>query len=713
MPRAAPEARVIKDLRDWQKHAAKKNRNKHQWGWFQHNAGDVEYNTAFFNHVSGADGGDTSVLAGSVGDGGMGEGLVEGNMENEYILYYDDIDVEGDYGPMDWETGRRRKEYHSTTDYELKLDRDDLFNDLYELYQANEAADNMTEEEIEAYVSEHFDELFDKYYENLKEKYRSWAEENANDEYEYDEDAGLDDWYDMLYRSSIDIEEALNCIDKATCNRYDLRNLYECQRWPKESKKHLQEMLKKKVAPSTLYTYLAENSLSSIDEDIDDWRVGQTVFADDGYDYKIVNTLDVKDVDGYELAVVALMPEDIGNPRIDDPDFQYAVMLDDNLEWGLCDTYDEAKEWYDGVNDGYYSDGSEYDDDIDWESHWEGELMDVDDDHFDDGHYNSEDDTFGESLDEDTIKQGKHWVNKGKDGTHGKFATKKEADAQRKAMFANGYKESKEDGLEDAAQEYTSANTSINSTKLPAIFSMVSFKPETINLDYGGGKFDNATTALEGKGVTNLVYDPYNRSAGHNKDVINTIRKNGGADTVTYSNVLNVIKEPEARAVVIKNIYKLLKPNGVAYFTVYEGTGKGDEGPTKSGYQLNRKTGEYIDEIMDVFPSVERHGKLIIAYKGIKEDITEAISEGKVTDLNIEINDDGSYEEWLDKAEYKLHELAQELRYLKHPARRREINAGGDDSMEELQERIAAASKEYDELKKQYDVVLAEYEKHI
>lgn len=48
-----------------------------------------------------------------------------------------------------------------------------------------------------------------------------------------------------------------------------------------------------------------------------------------------------------------------------------------------------------------------------------------------------------ESLTEDTVKtsEGK-WTNKGKDGTHGKFKTKKEADAQRKAMFANGYNES-------------------------------------------------------------------------------------------------------------------------------------------------------------------------------------------------------------------------------------------------------------------------------
>ena len=46
-----------------------------------------------------------------------------------------------------------------------------------------------------------------------------------------------------------------------------------------------------------------------------------------------------------------------------------------------------------------------------------------------------------ESLTEDTVKQGSSWVNKGDTGeTHGKFKTKKEADAQRRAMFAQGYK---------------------------------------------------------------------------------------------------------------------------------------------------------------------------------------------------------------------------------------------------------------------------------
>lgn len=44
-------------------------------------------------------------------------------------------------------------------------------------------------------------------------------------------------------------------------------------------------------------------------------------------------------------------------------------------------------------------------------------------------------------LNEDTIKTDKGWTNKGKSGkTHGYFKSKKDADAQRKAMFASGYK---------------------------------------------------------------------------------------------------------------------------------------------------------------------------------------------------------------------------------------------------------------------------------
>lgn len=174
------------------------------------------------------------------------------------------------------------------------------------------------------------------------------------------------------------------------------------------------------------------------------------------------------------------------------------------------------------------------------------------------------------------------------------------------------------DELDHPDQKYTSKNTSINRSKLPAIFRLVNFNPGTVNLDYGGGKFDIATEYLADKGVTNLIYDPYNRSSEHNNQVINEVKSHGGADTVTLSNVLNVIKEPQARRSVLENIKKLLKPAGTLYITVYEGSGDGAERPTSSGYQLNRKTSGYLDEIQEVFPSAERKGKLIVASRASK-----------------------------------------------------------------------------------------------
>lgn len=168
-----------------------------------------------------------------------------------------------------------------------------------------------------------------------------------------------------------------------------------------------------------------------------------------------------------------------------------------------------------------------------------------------------------------------------------------------------------EDDPESSYQKISSSATSINSSKLPAIFSLVKFEPKSINLDYGGGKFDNAAEFLQDEyGATNLVYDKYNRSAEHNSNVLREVRKNGGADTVTLSNVLNVIAEKEERLAVLRNCKRFVKPGGKVYITVYEGVkGKGPS-ETKFGYQLNRQTKDYEDELKEVFNSVTRKGKL-------------------------------------------------------------------------------------------------------
>jgi hypothetical protein len=116
---------------------------------------------------------------------------------------------------------------------------------------------------------------------------------------------------------------------------------------------------------------------------------------------------------------------------------------------------------------------------------------------------------------------------------------------------------SDDDEIETAEQEYSSASTSLN--QVPALFKNPQVIFNGLNLDYGGGKYDTATMYLADRGIESVVYDPYNRTPEHNAASINKVRKNGGADTITCANVLNVIKEPAARMVVIRNIYKYLK----------------------------------------------------------------------------------------------------------------------------------------------------------
>lgn len=175
-----------------------------------------------------------------------------------------------------------------------------------------------------------------------------------------------------------------------------------------------------------------------------------------------------------------------------------------------------------------------------------------------------------------------------------------------------------EDLIQEFEQEYDSSVTSINSAKLPTIFGLVQklggFKQGSLNLDYGGGRFENVAQYLKDFDVLNLVYDPFNRSKAHNKDVLDFVKKNGGADTVTCSNVLNVIKEPENRLSVIKNCDRLVKSGGTVYFTVYEGSGSGEgkANDKRKSYQTNMKTEDYQEELEKVFSNVTRKGKLFI-----------------------------------------------------------------------------------------------------
>lgn len=190
-----------------------------------------------------------------------------------------------------------------------------------------------------------------------------------------------------------------------------------------------------------------------------------------------------------------------------------------------------------------------------------------------------------------------------------------------------------EDDLDHPDQEFDSADTSINSTKLPAIYKMISIPKGSVGIDFGGGKWDNAIEHIRDLGATLCVYDPYNRSKAYNIETLKTLRANGGADWAVTSNVLNVIKEPSARKAVLENISKITKSGAPIYITVYEGRGDSKAGQTKSGYQLNRKTKDYIEEIQEVFPDATRKGKLIIAHNirsASSSTVVTAASSGKL-----------------------------------------------------------------------------------
>lgn len=189
-----------------------------------------------------------------------------------------------------------------------------------------------------------------------------------------------------------------------------------------------------------------------------------------------------------------------------------------------------------------------------------------------------------------------------------------------------------DDDLDHPDQEFDSANTSINSNKLPAIYRMISIPKDTVGVDFGGGRFDNSIEYIKDLGATLCVYDPYNRSKEYNIETLKTLRANGGADWAINSNVLNVIKEPSARKAVLENISKITKSGAPIYITVYEGRGDAKEGQTKSGYQLNRKTADYIDEIQEVFPDAKRKGKLIVAHniRSASSSMIVAASSGKL-----------------------------------------------------------------------------------
>jgi len=155
-------------------------------------------------------------------------------------------------------------------------------------------------------------------------------------------------------------------------------------------------------------------------------------------------------------------------------------------------------------------------------------------------------------------------------------------------------------------QTYSSAATSINSTKLPAVYSRVLpiAKGKTI-IDYGCGRYpDIIRQAAQDVGASWYGYDRYN----YQGDTLPA-----SADIVVCANVLNVIDSDAAVMDVLQAIAGYMRGNSVAYIAIYEGDKSGIGKPTKADcYQRNARAKAYVDMCKRVFGDVTPKDNVLI-----------------------------------------------------------------------------------------------------
>lgn len=160
--------------------------------------------------------------------------------------------------------------------------------------------------------------------------------------------------------------------------------------------------------------------------------------------------------------------------------------------------------------------------------------------------------------------------------------------------------------LWDEKQQYTSAKTSQNILPSPVkkLIKNNYWKSGMVNLDIGGGRFDKMTDYMKKYNISNLVYDPFNRTPEHNKKIVNYIKENE-VDTVTLFHILNVIKEEKIQLKKLKQAYFSLKKGGVVFiYSNYKKVNRKPEKTMKNCFQNYTTSKEFISLIKKVFPNV-------------------------------------------------------------------------------------------------------------
>lgn len=164
------------------------------------------------------------------------------------------------------------------------------------------------------------------------------------------------------------------------------------------------------------------------------------------------------------------------------------------------------------------------------------------------------------------------------------------------------------------AQTITSANTSINRSKLPAVYGKITITDPFV-FDYGCGKYTaHVHKHVAGQNAYYLPFDPYNKPNAINKASLKMLTacvNHKKPVTVICSNVLNVINDDSAVIKIADDIRNIVNATGgIGYVTVYEGNRSGSGRVTgKDQYQRNEPLRNYLR----FFPSGKiEHGMIVI-----------------------------------------------------------------------------------------------------
>lgn len=157
----------------------------------------------------------------------------------------------------------------------------------------------------------------------------------------------------------------------------------------------------------------------------------------------------------------------------------------------------------------------------------------------------------------------------------------------------------------------TSKRTALgNSNQIPKLFKKVEsiqpWRSGSVNLDYGSGPYyKHPKDFLATKGVEYYPFDPYNLPTNDNVRTIIYLLTSKTIDTITISNVLNVIKYKDERTHLLVNAMNMIAPQGFIFISIYEGDKSGQGRQNGDSWQENRTTRDFLEEIKETLPDAQ------------------------------------------------------------------------------------------------------------